>query len=242
MADYTLQYPGATIDTLLGLVNSPDATPTASSNNLVKSGGVKSYVDGITGSLSSLNTTAKTSLVAAINEVAGATAATAVLYTSQSLSSSQQAQARSNIGAAAAMDDGVLLTSSDGFKYIQGYDTDLYALGSANADGTEDYILATLDEVHPATASSIPNGGMLPNILYKLGTLTGEVSITFKTSGITSNIENEYKFTFDTSTTAPTITWPNTITAWFGGTAPTIAASKHYEFSLRDGYAYINEF
>ena len=68
MADYTLQYPGATIDALLGKVNNPDATPTANSENLVKSDGVKSYVDGKTGDLSQLKTTAKTNLVAAINE------------------------------------------------------------------------------------------------------------------------------------------------------------------------------
>ena len=47
-----------------------DSTPTANSNNLVKSGGVKAYVDGKTGDLTDLDTTDKSSLVAAINEAA----------------------------------------------------------------------------------------------------------------------------------------------------------------------------
>lgn len=70
MADYSLQYPGATIDALLGKVNNPDSSPTANSTNLVTSGGVKAFVEAITGLLANLNTTAKTNLVAAINEAA----------------------------------------------------------------------------------------------------------------------------------------------------------------------------
>lgn len=46
MSDYNLQYPGATIDQLLQKVNNADSAPTANSENLVKSGGVKTYVDG----------------------------------------------------------------------------------------------------------------------------------------------------------------------------------------------------
>ena len=99
MADYTLQYPGATIDALLGKVNNPDATPTANSENLVKSGGVKSYVDGKTGDLSQLQTTAKTSLVAAINEASQSGSENAVLYVLQNLTAEQKAQARANIDA-----------------------------------------------------------------------------------------------------------------------------------------------
>lgn len=70
MADYTLQYPGATIDVLLGKVNNPDSTPTNGSTNLVTSGGVEAFVKAITGVLSNLTTENKTNLVAAINEAA----------------------------------------------------------------------------------------------------------------------------------------------------------------------------
>jgi len=70
MSDYSLQYPGTTIDALLGKVNNPDNSPTANSDNLVKSGGVKAFVESITGLLANLNTTAKNNLVAAINEAA----------------------------------------------------------------------------------------------------------------------------------------------------------------------------
>ena len=103
MADYSLQYPGAAIDQLLGKVNNADSAPTANSENLVKSGGVKTYVDGKTGDLSQLQTEAKNNLVAAINEAAqsggGGSDPDAVKYTPQSLTEEQKAQARVNIGA-----------------------------------------------------------------------------------------------------------------------------------------------
>ena len=70
MSDYTSQFSGQEIDALLGKVNNPDNSPTANSDNLVKSGGVKAFVEAITGLLANLNTTAKDNLVAAINEAA----------------------------------------------------------------------------------------------------------------------------------------------------------------------------
>lgn len=106
---------------------------------------------------------------------------------------------------------------------------------------------AVYNEVHPTVQSSQPNDGMLPNVLYNLGTLSGSVTISFATPA-DANIDNEYKFTFDTDTTAPTITWPNSITAWAGNCldsstppVPTIASSKHYEVSVLGGYAFIVE-
>lgn len=103
---------------------------------------------------------------------------------------------------------------------------------------------ATYGEIHPAYATSIPNGGMLPNILYKLGTKTGSVSMALANAW-DNTIENEYKFTFDTSSTPPTITWSNKIYIWLGNclssNVPVIAANKHYEVSVLDGYAYIIE-
>ena len=93
---------------------------------------------------------------------------------------------------------------------------------------------AVYEEVHPAVATTIPSGGMLPNVMYKLGTKTGTVSFTMA-SASDSSIINHWYWTFETSTTAPTITWPAAITGWIGGSAPTIEASKHYEISVLDG-------
>ena len=103
---------------------------------------------------------------------------------------------------------------------------------------------AVYNEVHPAFGSSQPAGGMLPNVLYKLGTLTGTVSITF--AAVTdANIENEYKFTFTAGSTAPTITWPAAITGWAGNCvedgAPVITGGNYYEVSVMDGIALIAE-
>ena len=83
-------------------------------------------------------------------------------------------------------------------------------------------------------ATTIPSGGMLPNVYYALGTLTGSVSLTMA-SPTESGILNQYFFTFDTGATAPTITWSNLITSWYGGSAPTINSGKHYEVSVVDG-------
>lgn len=101
------------------------------------------------------------------------------------------------------------------------------------------------DFVLPEVENSQPSGGMLPNVLYELGTLSGSVTITFA-SPADASVENEYKFTFDADSTAPTITWPNSITGWAGNCldngAPLIAASKHYEVSVLGGYGLIAEF
>lgn len=90
------------------------------------------------------------------------------------------------------------------------------------------------DEIHPAFATSMPSGGFKPNILYKLGTQTGTKTWSMANATV-STITNHYYWTFETSTTAPTITWPSAITSWIGGSAPTIEASKHYEISVLNG-------
>ena len=104
---------------------------------------------------------------------------------------------------------------------------------------------AVYDFVKPAMQSSQPAGGMLPGVLYNLGTLTGSVTVSFAAAGDAS-VENEYKLTFDADSTAPTITWPNSILGWAGNCldngAPLIAASKHYEVSVIGGYGIIAEF
>ena len=83
-------------------------------------------------------------------------------------------------------------------------------------------------------ASSQPAGGMLPNTLYNLGTLSGNTTFSMA-SASNNNIANHWYWTFTTPSTAPTITWPAAITSWYGGSAPTIAGSKKYEVSVLGG-------
>lgn len=103
---------------------------------------------------------------------------------------------------------------------------------------------AVYDAIHPAYGSSQPQDGMLPNVLYKLGTLSGSVTIAFATP-TDNTIENEYKFTFTADSTAPTITWPSGIT-WIGNSltsgAPKVEASNYYECSVIDGHGIFNKF
>lgn len=94
---------------------------------------------------------------------------------------------------------------------------------------------AVYDEIHPTTGSAQPSGGFLPNILYSLGTLSGNTTFALATPA-DANVVNHYYWTFNTSTTAPTITWPSGLT-WMGGSAPTINASKHYEISVLNSIA-----
>ena len=119
------------------------------------------------------------------------------------------------------------------------------SLSSSSTDTQYPSAKSVYDNIHPDYGSSQPAGGMLPNVLYKLGTLTGTVTISLATPSDAS-VENEYKFTFTAGSTAPTITWSNTITKWVGNCLdsngqPTITADKFYEISILDGNAYIIE-
>ena len=60
----------------------------------------------------------------------------------------------------------------------------------------------------------------------------------FSTS-VCRSIVNHYYFTFDTPSTAPSITWPAAITMWADGDEPTIEESTHYEVSVINGVAAI---
>lgn len=91
------------------------------------------------------------------------------------------------------------------------------------------------EEVHPAVATTQPAGGFTPNVLYNLGTLSGTVTFTLA-SPSDNTIVNHYYWTFTAGSTAPTITWPSGI-SWFGGSAPTITAGKHYDVSILDNIA-----
>lgn len=89
--------------------------------------------------------------------------------------------------------------------------------------------------------TTIPVGGMLPNVFYSLGTISSATTMTMAAASDNS-IYNEWMFQFATGSSAPTITWDNKITAWFGGSAPTINASKTYQVSVVDGLGVIAEF
>lgn len=234
MADYSLQYPGATIDQLLGKVTNADSAPTANSENLVKSGGVKTYVDGKTGDLSQLQTTAKNNLVAAINEAAQSGGVgsdpEAVKYTPQSLTDAQKAQARQNIG-----------VDSSPVNPVVGFSTPATPDGTIIAEKANgDTEIIDLNHNHPqyyskVVETSIPSGGLLPDVVYNLGTLTGSVAFSLA-AAVTGNV-NHYFWMFETGSTAPTVTWPSSNFAWADGTGPTVAASKHYEISVLNGIA-----
>jgi hypothetical protein len=106
-----------------------------------------------------------------------------------------------------------------------------------------DTITVDLNHNHPQYGTIVaddtqPSGGFLPDVVYKLGTITGTVTFALATA-VTGNV-NHYFWTFDTSSTAPTITWPAGLT-WAAGAAPTVSASKHYEISVLDGIAYYSE-
>ena len=85
--------------------------------------------------------------------------------------------------------------------------------------------------------STNPVGGFLPNEVYDLGELTGNV--TFALAAPTDFTKpNPYHWTFETGSTPPTVSWPSNI-IWTDGIAPapTLAANKHYEITVRNGYA-----
>lgn len=89
--------------------------------------------------------------------------------------------------------------------------------------------------------ASTPPASMAPNTVYKYGTLAGNTTFPPLATPTEPDIANVYCWTFATPASAPTITWPTAITAWAGGSAPTINASKNYEVSVMDGIATIIE-
>ena len=114
------------------------------------------------------------------------------------------------------------------------------------ADGTiiitltnGDTMTLDLNHEHPQYYSKLvetsqPQGGFLPDVIYKLGTLTG--SVTFALAAAVTGNANHYFIVFDTGSTAPTIVWPSGLT-WVDGSAPAPSANKHCEVSIMDGIA-----
>lgn len=156
-----------------------------------------------------------------------------VKYSSQSLTAAQKAQARTNIGAGTSSFSGSYadLTNKPTIPTVPAISTKIAADKTSNTKTASP--AAVYNEVHPGIVTSQPAGGFAPNILYNLGELTG--AVTFALAAEVSGIVNHYYWTFDTGATESTITWPAGITSWVGGSAPTIAASKHYEISVLNG-------
>lgn len=92
---------------------------------------------------------------------------------------------------------------------------------------------AVYDAVNPAIESIQPAAGMLPNVLYNFGQLSNNIAFLLGTISDAS-IVNHFYWVFETGSSVPTITWPSGL-SWFGGSAPQIAANKHYEISVLNG-------
>ena len=97
-------------------------------------------------------------------------------------------------------------------------------------------------------ATAIPADGLAANKHYTLGELTGSVTVTLDTTTEVSGQMNIYSLVFTAGATAPTITWPASITKWAGNCldsttlAPVITGGNTYEVSIVDGLAVITEY
>lgn len=140
------------------------------------------------------------------------------------------------------LDAGHTGTESDFLEWLKGVG---FQSVSSQQDGTivitltsGDTVTIDLNHVHPqyiskAAETAQPSGGFKPDVVYKLGTLTGTVTFSLA-AAVTGNV-NHYFWSFDTGSTAPTVTFPSGIT--WADSAPTVAASKHYEISILGGIA-----
>ena len=151
---------------------------------------------------------------------------------------------------AVTLSNGQLSFAFSGIKGVPG--TSIVLSTSIVSDKNDNTKAATpkavYEEVHPAVQSSQPAGGFAPNVLYALGTITGTVSFALA-SPADNTINNHYFWTFDTGSTAPNVTFPASITKWFGEglkeengvKMPDIKENKHYEVSVLDGVGALSE-
>lgn len=80
----------------------------------------------------------------------------------------------------------------------------------------------------PVTAASGDAVAMDANKAYEI--TVGETLTLTLTAAEDTTIVNEWQGTFDTGSTAPTVTWPADV-IW--ADTPTVEANTHYEFSIR---------
>ena len=89
--------------------------------------------------------------------------------------------------------------------------------------------------------TTIPGTGMLPNVMYELGVLSGQVVFAFDHDAGEQGYVNHYYWTFETGDTLPSeVDYPSNL-AWAWGSAPELSINKHYEISVIDGYAFFVE-
>lgn len=112
----------------------------------------------------------------------------------------------------------------------------------ASVAGTEKIPVSDTEYITPAqiaaqvkvAGSSMPVGGFEPDVVYELGTLSG--TVTFALAATVAGNINHYFWTFETGSTAPTVTWPAGLT-WADGTEPVPGASKSCQVSILGGVA-----
>lgn len=166
-----------------------DNTPTESSNNLVKSGGVYAALEDKQDEINSSNK---------------------LPYSLISGTPTIPDEVEANPTVPSGTTPGTMETIKIGSQY--------YELGGGTIDA-EDYSGTAPLLVDPSNyytksetealvetpvASTQPSGGFLPNVIYDLGEITG--SVTFALATPTDNtIANTYVWTFETGSTAPTV-------------------------------------
>lgn len=121
------------------------------------------------------------------------------------------------------------------------YTSDPAMNGTASAGSSAKY--ARGDHVHPTdttraakitevtNSDTAPDVGLDPEKIYHFtGTLT---ALTITLNAPASGQLAHYHFDFDSGSTAPTVTIPNTVTMPSGFT---VEANKHYEIDILNGY------
>jgi len=143
-------------------------------------------------------------------------------------------------------EDGNLVDSGlNSDNFVQKSET----VGLLKNDGTVDTSTYLTQEDISGKADKTPietslplSGGILPNVVYMLGTLANDASILISLATPTDNtIANVYTVTFDTSgfeDHGPSIIWvlPHTI-YWADGDAPSIEPVTCYEISIMNNIA-----
>ncbi len=131
-----------------------------------------------------------------------------------------------------------IFTINDGDLYVNN--------GYGNRAVSGDYLTRervlenALDVVSCGTtrvATSQTSGGMLPNVMYNLGTLSSDT--TFSLAAASDNsVANVWSWTFSIGSTVPNLTWPSTgITVWEDGAEPSAVANTYYEINVMNGIA-----
>jgi len=121
----------------------------------------------------------------------------------------------------------------DGLEFIKNTDDKLGDLDyrASRVEDRLDNVDSEIDDLKIPLQSSMPSGGMLPNVVYNLGTLSSNTTFTLATP-TDNTVLNHWYWTFDIGSTVPTLTWPAGI-VWAGDNlSPIIEANKHYEVSV----------